>query len=47
MRGNSGTPWKRILKGQTNGKRECERRIRQMARNAAKRNGPDLLLKAA
>ena len=33
--GNPGTPWLDILGGQTNGRRECERRMRQMARNAA------------
>jgi len=30
------TPWKDILKGRINGKRECARRVRQMQRSAAK-----------
>lgn len=34
--GNPGTNWMAILKGKTNGKRECARRLRQMERSAAK-----------
>ena len=33
--GNPGTDWQRNLNGQTNGRRECERRMRQMAKAAA------------
>lgn len=33
--GNVGTDWQGILNGKTNGKRECERRMRQMARASA------------
>ena len=33
--GNVGTDWQGILNGQTNGKRECERRMRQMERASA------------
>ena len=33
-KGNACTNWKAKLNGNTNGKRECERRIRQMARAA-------------
>lgn len=45
--GNTGTNWMSRLNGQTNGKRECERRLRQMDRDAAKRNESEPLLKAA
>ena len=33
--GNVGTDWMARLNGNTNGKRECERRMRQMARASA------------